>query len=168
MTNKFHYTAALIGAAALTACAGPQNPSSTMGVLDNADRNADGAVDQMEWVTAADETFTELDANHDGDVTVEELQDGFEVFDVDGDGVLATWEFQSAQMDANADGVITAEEWSAAPVHKQMDLSGDGQVTRSELRTYGTRGQRSFDRDGDGLVSATEVADADQFTLWRF
>lgn len=168
MTNRFHTATALMCAAALAACASPPPKSNTLEVLATADANADGAVDQREWVTNADATFTELDANYDGDLTVEEMQDGFAAFDADGDGVLTSGELQSAEMDADGDGVITEEEWNAAPAHAKMDLSGDGTVSRSEMRTYGTRGQRSFDANSDGRVSRSEVADEEMFTLWRF
>lgn len=167
MTISSKATAALLTAATLAACAssGPTN-QGTLEVLAKVDRNEDGAT-MEEWMAHGDRTFTELDVAGDGNVTVQDMEEGFDAFDIDGDGVLFRWEFDSPDLDANKDGQITPDEWDGALVHSRMDTNGDGRVTRSEARTYSARGHRSWDRDGDGRVSRSEAA-VDQFTLWRF
>ncbi len=167
MTIAAKTTAALLTAAFLAACAGgtPTN-QGTLDVLAQVDRNADGG-DLEEWMAHGDRTFTKLDVGGDGNVTVKDVEEGFDAFDVDGDGVLSQSEVDSPELDANKDGQITRDEWDGAKVHARMDTNGDGRVTRSEARTYSARGHRSWDRDGDGRVSRSEAA-VDQFTLWRF
>lgn len=102
-------------------------------------------------------SFSELDANGDGSLTIAEVQ------------ANATGRF--AEMDANGDGVITADEIAAraaeqaemraterfARMLEWRDSDGDGALSQVEMGD--NRAEKMFsrlDKDGDGVVSAEE------------
>ena len=101
--------------------------------LKAADTNGDGMISQSEAAALPHlaKHFDAIDANHDGQVTVDELhafmqakrgqfaQKGFAMLDTNGDGKVSRDEFlaQAAarfdRMDANKDGVLTPDELKA-------------------------------------------------------
>lgn len=80
-------------------------------------------------------------------------------------------------LDADRDGVITAAEWQNAPaVLAKLDTNGDGKVSPDELRPPGpppgggeemAARMMSFDKDGDGKLSAAELPERMQGMMER-
>jgi EF hand len=140
------------------------------------DRDRDGRLSRTEWYYDA-ETFTRMDANHDGLVNLREFlgtadddrEDRFDNLDVNGDGRI-TWNewhvgreaFES--LDRNGDGVLTRTEMvgSQPPqpreVFAALDVNHDGRLSRSEWRwSQGSFAER--DRNGDGVITPDEFGD---------
>lgn len=143
------------------------------------DHDKNGSITRVEYGgTAA--AFDRFDANYDGIITPAELEDvmlhpktredRLHKQDADGDGVISRAEFAGddaafARLDRNHDGVLSDAD-SKRPTHepgagaearfKQMDINGDGQLTRDEWR--GT--ERTFnakDKNADGVLTLDEV-----------
>ena len=114
--------------------------------LKQADTNADGMLnrDEAKALPMISKHFDEIDANHDGQITTEELRAfhkaraaerqaaHWKKIDTDGDGRISRAEAQANaprlaehfdQIDANGDGYITPEELRAAMMrhHQQRD-----------------------------------------------
>jgi Ca2+-binding EF-hand superfamily protein len=143
------------------------------------DRDKDGVITRAEYGgTAA--AFDRFDSNYDGSITAAELEDvmlhpktredRLHKQDADEDGVISRSEFAGddaafARLDRNHDGVLSDAD-NKRPTHepgagaetrfKQMDVNGDGQLTRDEWR--GT--ERTFntkDKNSDGVLTLDEV-----------
>lgn len=114
--------------------------------------------------------FHELDADKDGHLTLEEVlayakkqsaqAKGFRIADVDRDknGLLTPEELKAA-------GITGLEPFGAVNV-KDLDIRGDGYVSREDLDEYFRRQHREAyaraDQDRDGRIRKTE------FALYRF
>ncbi len=130
------------------------------------DRNGDGRTEVSELPPFLQERMGEADTNHDGALTVAEL-----------DAHMATRRAAHFQrLDANHDGAVTADEaggrWARLG---QADLNRDGRVTAEELTAaqasgvlrpppgeghgHGDPAQRlaRFDRNGDGRIEVSEL-----------
>jgi len=118
--------------------------------LNRFDTNEDGQVSEGEWTDA----FRALDANKDGVVTKEELeqhrakvreerfQAHFKELDTDGDGSLSIKEFPGRdrafkKIDADANGLISPEELKAAQEQMRQRME-----KRQQRRVEGERGRR--------------------------
>ena len=100
-------------------------------------------------------SFLELDANQDGNLSMEELQafgqGRFDHADTNGDGIL-TREELTEQAQARIDGHVDR-------MIERKDSDGDGALSSEELRGGHDRGNRIFehaDADSDGLISEEE------------
>jgi Ca2+-binding EF-hand superfamily protein len=121
-----------LGSAALLVMAAPDG-HGPMGRLKQADTNGDGMISQKEAqaLPMISKHFAEIDANHDGQVTFEELRAfhkqqraaHWKKLDSDGDGRVSLAEAQAGaprlaehfdQLDANKDGYLTPDELAAA------------------------------------------------------
>lgn len=104
--------------------------------------------------------FATLDANDDGALSLEELQNAgaarFAVADADGDGALSLDEMVAQAENRSAERVAKRAERVIA----RMDANDDGVLTLEEMqRSRADRAERMFERadaDGDGAISAEE------------
>ncbi|HSN20819.1 MAG TPA: hypothetical protein VLS49_09085 [Usitatibacter sp.] len=104
-------------------------------LLKAADANGDGVLSRDEALAFAAKRFDSLDANHDGQVTADEVRASFQQkraehwkkLDTDGDGRISKAEAQANaprlaarfdQLDANGDGFLTPEELRAGFGHR--------------------------------------------------
>ena len=124
--------AGLLGTALAASAAGPHGG---MDRLRQADTNGDGMIsrDEAAALPMIAKHFDEIDANHDGQITADELRAfhqgqraaHFKKLDADGDGRISRAEAQSAprlaehfdQLDANKDGFLTPDELAAGHRH---------------------------------------------------
>ncbi len=105
-------------------------------LLKAADTNGDGVLSRDEALAFAAKRFDALDANHDGQITADEVRASFQQkraarwkkIDTDGDGRISKAEAQANaprlaqrfdQLDANGDGYLTPEELHAAFRHRR-------------------------------------------------
>jgi juvenile hormone diol kinase len=108
----------------------------------SADKDRDGHVDLDEWLTYWEGVLTD-DARYEVEVAsvTERL---FEVFDTDEDGVLGSDEF------CNFYGVYGLQAALARQIFMDLDVDGDGRVTRDELKEMAHQFYRSDDPDAPG------------------
>src|SRR5262245_43608332 len=102
------------------------------------DTDGDGKISSGEWQGRA-EAFKRLDADNDGFVTRDELN---QLRRRNGN--------RGAAMDANKDGKITRDEWKGMPeVFDRLDANKDGSITPDERPRNGQRnGQPAAGRRG--------------------
>lgn len=128
-------------------------------MLENMDRDRDGAVDLTEVETFTTEQFELIDNNKDGVITAEEMdtyhhsrrgmwEKERDTSKPDVPGMTPEAEVRLkakaqerrkdhfASVDPDGDGKVTKEEFlnSAIERHKRMDLDGDSKVTKEEIR----------------------------------
>jgi juvenile hormone diol kinase len=108
----------------------------------SADADADGGVDLDEWLAYWDAVLAD-DARYQAEVASVTNQ-LFELFDHDGDGVLGADEF------CNFYGVYGLKSAEARRVFLDLDLDGDGTVTRDELTQMAHEFYRSDDPGAPG------------------
>ena len=99
---------------------GPQGGERGAGLINRFDANGDGQISEGEWTDA----FRKLDADNDGIVTREELQEAAK------QARKEAWN----KLDTNGDGALSADEFPGrAEAFKRIDADGDGLVTKQEL-----------------------------------
>jgi Ca2+-binding EF-hand superfamily protein len=166
---------------------GPQG--SFMERLKAVDKNADGMLsrDEAASLPRISKHFDEIDANHDGFITFDELHafgakhrggrhhgHALKALDKDGDGRISRDEAAAAprlaqnfdRIDADRDGFLTKEELRAA--HKamrvehwnRMDTDRDGRISLAEAQANAPRLAKNFDQvdaNHDGFVTPEEL-----------
>ena len=173
-----------VGAAALAASAcgfaqaqnGPEDRGGHHGLFES-DSNNDGVLTQSEFNSGRDALFARLDADHDGQLSREEMhaQRGEHRGRRGGHrgghpGGPPGGGFEGA--DANNDGNITREEFLARPIQmfERLDANHDGVISASERPQRPERGERGGDdgprgergdrpnpdTDGNGTISRAE------------
>lgn len=137
------------------------------------DTAGNGYVTQAEFVLAAQNRFTRLDANGDGRLTPDELAaahhgHGRSAGPQAPDNAQARATRHFDRLDANHDGVVTADEFIAAAkaMYAKLDVRHDGKVTAADIAAspraqrralrVANRLVRRIDANGDGLVTRDE------------
>ena len=140
-------------------------------VMAMADENQDGVVTLQEWDRRSDALFSQIDRNQDGQLDAQELRNGFDVLDQDGNEVLDLREAPMAVEFADSDGdsLVTRAEFEAADWNANpSDLNDDQQIDRREFRQARERTFRRFDNDKDRRLRANTIDESARFTLFRF
>jgi Ca2+-binding EF-hand superfamily protein len=154
------------GAPTAAGPAGPRPPAQTLArtILARHDRNGDGRLARDEFPQAPHLDFARIDADHDGFVDADELEQA------------TAWPrgrteagrrraLRLRSMDADANGMVTWEEWRGPPgLFTLKDRDGDGVLAGDELGVmFPGRGASlpeglldRADSDGDGRVSRGE------------
>jgi Ca2+-binding EF-hand superfamily protein len=144
------------------------------------DRDGNGAVTRDEMRTTAAEHFDKTDANHDGRLTLDEIQAAqreraakhFAEKDANKDGKLSRSEVPKmsdekfARLDQNKDGSLTPDELGSragrfqefAQKHFQhADTNGDGAISKDEALAQADKRFARMDTNGDGVVTQDEM-----------
>ncbi|WP_172293433.1 EF-hand domain-containing protein [Pseudoruegeria sp. HB172150] len=109
--------------------------------------------------------FERYDTNGDGTVTREEVDalktERFTGMDADSDGQVSAEELFAAQEARR----VERQQERAARMVEQLDEDGNGLLSAEELADAGPRGDRPdlferFDTDGDGSITQAELEDA--------
>ena len=97
--------------------------------------------------------FDELDANGDGSLTKEEVENAktrrFELMDANSDGFVEAEEIVAYRMKRRAEAMI-----------KRLDKDGDGKLSLEEAPQRRTPSFDRFDLDENGAVTKTEIEQA--------
>jgi Ca2+-binding EF-hand superfamily protein/mono/diheme cytochrome c family protein len=110
----------------------------------------------------SDGVFERYDRNRDGKVMADELPSKatFARFDLDKDGAITMAEYQKVSGKTAAGGeAVTPSRGLSAQIEsmiKAVDKNADGQITKEEAA--GAPWFTKLDQDGDGVVSAAELA----------
>lgn len=126
---------------------------------------ASGNVPRAQYISVQDGEFRKMDANKDGQVTREEVED-FQ-------RLTAVAESQArnrqlfTQLDADRNGQLSSAEFAKVaapappvngePVVAQLDLNRDGKVSLVEYRTAKLASFDRIDSDKDGVVTVAEM-----------
>lgn len=151
------------------------------------DTDDDGVVTTRELEARALERWRSTDLDHDGRVTAPEMQtklvefrrERFAARDADGNGVLEQGELADvpealvARLDVDGSGALSQAELdngylvldkpavpAEAPKLLPGDANNDGAIVKTEATATARLLARSIDRDGDGRLSAAELAQA--------
>ncbi len=97
------------------------------------DTNKDGFVDRAEWDAGQEARFKDLDTNHDGKLTKEEL---FAQARSTSDRALERQETFFRRMDRDHDGFVSKDEFMAQAARNfaRCDLDKDGRTNTAECR----------------------------------
>ena len=102
-----------------------------------ADTNADGLISAAEHESAAREMFARMDADHDGQLTAEELASLRARFGpVEDRGPVVGVAERIQAVDVNGDGLVSPGEYEAGAreAYARLDLDRDGRVSAEEMR----------------------------------
>lgn len=139
--------------------------------FDRVDADSDGVINEAEWDQFSSHLFDGVDKDGDGKASPEELDQAFESFDYNKDGVIHGHEAPLITIlgDDDGDGRVSRDEFKSIDWKRgSIDTDGDGSVSREEFR----RAQRSiYDRadfDRSATLGRSEYDAAPSFTLFRF
>lgn len=133
--------------------------------LFQADANNDGAVTRQEFDAQRAGRFASLDADHNGQLTREEMRAERGERGHRGRGGRGGGMHMLTRADANNDGNITRDEFLAHPTQMfdRLDANHDGVIAADERPQRGERGERgerherpNFDTNGDSQFSQAE------------
>ena len=112
------------------------NPGAKFKAMDS---NGDGLVSSTEHAQAVRQMFADMDANHDGNVTVAEMDARHAMKGDKGQAGRLAGGMSSAdkigKMDTNDDGMLSAAEHEAGAQSKfsEMDTDGNGSLSAQEM-----------------------------------
>lgn len=180
--RKILLIAAGAAALAVSACGlaqaqnGPEDRGGRHGIFES-DANADGVLTQAELNAGRDTLFARLDADHNGQLSREEMRAqrgehrrggrrggqgaGLEGADANTDGNITRDEFLARpiqmfeRLDANHDGVISASERPQRPERAEDGPRGDRGGDDGPRRERGDD-RPNPDTDGNGTISRAE------------
>lgn len=141
------------------------------------DRDGNGVVTRTEMRTTESEHFDKIDTNHDGQLSVDEIEAArregaakhFAAKDTDKDGKLSRAEVAKmpdavfARIDANHDGFLTPDELAQAHQghgqkgFQRADTNGDGVISRDEALARSDKRFARLDTNGDGVITQEEM-----------
>jgi Ca2+-binding EF-hand superfamily protein len=144
------------------------------------DRDGNGIVTRDEMRTTEIERFEKMDANRDGQLTLDEVQafgkeraaKRFAAKDKNGDGQLSRAEVQKmpdpmfARLDTNGDGLLSKEELEKKAEHFQehaakrfqrSDADHNGAISQGEALAQVDKRFARMDKNGDGLLTQDEL-----------
>lgn len=127
----------LLAAAPAIAAPGPTTdtprPARQNSGIMRYDTNKDGFVDRAEWDAGQDARFKELDTNHDGKLTKDEL---FAQSRTTSDRALERQEAFFRRMDRDHDGFVSKDEFTAQAARNfaRCDADKDGRTNTAECR----------------------------------
>ena len=110
------------------------------------DSNSDGIVDTGEWQSGMTASFADMDLNHDGSISGDDV-DGLkkemteELGEVGATVVVALIKQIVMTLDKNGDKLVSEKEFSEGgeAMFKKLDANKDGQVSKEELAELPTR-----------------------------
>jgi hypothetical protein len=111
----------------------PPRPARQATGIMRYDTNKDGFVDRAEWDAGQQARFKELDANHDGKLTKEEL---FSQSRTTSDRALERQEAFFRRVDRDHDGFVSQDEFMAQAARNfaRCDADKDGRTNTAECR----------------------------------
>lgn len=149
------------------------------------DSDGDGAVTEAEFKKVMQQRYQEMDADHNGTVSIEEFeryneqrhknfkQKKFAKLDSNHDGVVSKQEYMDraakraerhfGKMDKNQDGQLSEQELSAKhkmkkrKLLKKMDKNQDGQITPEEHAEMTQHWFSRLDDNQDKVISGDEL-----------
>ena len=127
----------LLSAGPALAAPGPQTdpprPARQNTGIMRYDTNKDGFVDRAEWDAGQEARFKQLDANHDGKLSKEEL---FSQSRSTSDRALERQDAFFRRMDRDRDGFVSQDEFMAQASRNfaRCDLDKDGRTNTAECR----------------------------------
>ena len=122
-----------------------------------------GPIPRANYLTVMDREFKKVDANKDGQVTKQEIEDYQRATAVS--ELAARNRAVFAQLDTDKNGMLNPAEFakliqpvqaSAQPMLKDYDTNRDGKVTQIEFRTVKLTRFDAVDTDKDGIASLIE------------
>ncbi len=139
--------AALLGLAApALACDGRGPGFGDMGAMFFAgDANSDGQVSRAEFNAQHAQHFTTMDADHNGEISRDEMRAGMHAMRQGGRGNFGHGAMLD-RADANNDGAISRDEFLAMPLahFNALDADHDGAISASERPTAPPDGARGY------------------------
>ena len=152
--------------------AGPAEADGTAaGAFEAADRNQDDLIDADEWDRFSAELFDGIDRDADGSASARELDEAYESFDYNKDGVIDGEEAPLVVIlgDADDDGRVTRKEFEAIDwTHPQIDADGDGRLSEEEFRRARREVHDAADFDRSTTLGRSEYNGSPSLTLFRF
>ena len=140
-----------------------------LGSAVQAQQAAPQSVKRTDLIAKLDSGFAALDTNHDGTLSVAELQAGQnrELQQLEARR-KAEIEARFKQLDTNHDGQLSLAEFSAAipdvkaaetaqQVFQKLDTNHDGKVTAAEFKAARLQAFDQVDANHDGVVTPAEI-----------